>query len=736
MAYSKKTWKGRLGTGLNKYVIGTIDTNGKQTITSSPDTITQEGDALSATNLNDLESRIESEFNNIANGNTVVSKATKDASGNVITTTYATKPSSFTQGNLPKLDSNGNLNDAGVPANNVAQQDGYYQNLGAGTAEQLISNIYEEDSTPYNFRTSGGSVDIGDREVDEIVGGTVAWNQLSDALATHTVNDVVVTKNEDGTITINGIANSSGSLSTHTIVPTIKEHIYLVIASDSMCNLGFDSLYTNINGNETHNNSFIIKAQSAVNATISFRTNNAYTFSNVKASLCTFDLTLMFGKTIADYIYTLESANAGTGVAFFRKLFPKDYYAYNAGELISVKTSSHDMVKFNAYDHSAGTAKVVGEQVYQITGAYTALTFNEETITPDSNGYFTPSINGVVIVTGGNSTTTCIHLKWDGERDGEYEAYEKNSYALDSDLELRGIPKLDANNKFYYDGDVYENNGTVTRKYGSYTFTGNETWSTTGSGTSQFFFTTISDAKSTPNQNIKCNKYVTGTVSSTNTDDKTIEANGTQIRVRDYAYTTTSALKTAMTGVKIVYELDTSTTESADPYTNPQIVDDWGTEEYVDTRDVAIPVGHNTKYQPNLRAKLEMAPDSPDGNGDYLMRQTDGENAYVKYTDGGRISNIEERLGLLDFSETETSDMPQINVIAKDLDDAEEVLESVTEKMGTLDFSEDDDISINVSSAPESASATGIKGQYYIDTDYLYICVGTNTWKRVALSTF
>ena len=49
-----------------------------------------------------------------------------------------------------------------------------------------------------------------------------------------------------------------------------------------------------------------------------------------------FDLTQMFGSTIADYIYSLEQANAGAGVAYFRSLFPKPYYDYNAGELLSV----------------------------------------------------------------------------------------------------------------------------------------------------------------------------------------------------------------------------------------------------------------------------------------------------------------------------------------------------------------------------------------------------------------
>ena len=102
-----------------------------------------------------------------------------------------------------------------------------------------------------------------------------------------------------------------------------------------------------------------------------------------------------------------------------------------------------------------------------------------------------------------------------------------------------------------------------------------------------------------------------------------------QILIADESFSDTDALKTAMSGVYLVYELADPTTETADPYQNPQIVDDFGTEEYVDARTVPIPAGHVTQYRANLRAKLEMAPDSPDGAGDYIVRQTDGRNAYV-----------------------------------------------------------------------------------------------------------
>lgn len=53
-------------------------------------------------------------------------------------------------------------------------------------------------------------------------------------------------------------------------------------------------------------------------------------------NVCLFDLTQMFGSTIADYIYSLEQGTAGAGVAFFRKLFPNDYYDYNTGTLTTV----------------------------------------------------------------------------------------------------------------------------------------------------------------------------------------------------------------------------------------------------------------------------------------------------------------------------------------------------------------------------------------------------------------
>ena len=62
MAYNKRTWLGRQGTGLNKFSIGGAT---PVTIVNQPDSVTQVGDALSAGNLNDLEDRIEDAFDDV-----------------------------------------------------------------------------------------------------------------------------------------------------------------------------------------------------------------------------------------------------------------------------------------------------------------------------------------------------------------------------------------------------------------------------------------------------------------------------------------------------------------------------------------------------------------------------------------------------------------------------------------------------------------------------------------------
>ena len=48
---------------------------------------------------------------------------------------------------------------------------------------------------------------------------------------------------------------------------------------------------------------------------------------------------------------------------------------------------------------------------------------------------------------------------------------------------------------------------------------------------------------------------------------------------------------------------------------------------------MAIPVGHVTQYQQNLRDKLQHLPDLADADGDYIIHQSNSQMALVPLTD-------------------------------------------------------------------------------------------------------
>lgn len=569
-----------------------------------------------------------------------------------------------------------------------ANADGYYDTLTAGSAEQLISDIREEDNAPYVFRTAGGSIDIGDREWDKLIGGTVCWNQLIGTGVFAATGGTVTTTDGIGTFT----ANASGQIVYKSFLVTAN-HVYFAAITYKTTTATTD-VCARINGQDISGIASVnwqsaftlFKTSASITRTIGVKDSRTSGFDAIQAKwVMLIDLTQMFGSTIADYIYGLETATPGAGVAWFKKYFPKDYYAYNAGELMSVNVAQHQMTGFNQWDEEweAGAINSVTgdndstQQRIRSKNYITVLPNTTYYCQFDSSKYNTGRIalydsnknylgtnNGwkqwnapgqlavpsnvhyirfVFVQTSSTySGGICINLSWDGSRDGEYEPYELHSYDLDSGLELRGIPKLDSNNKLYYDGDTYASDGTVTRKYGIVDL-GDLTW--TRSTTNVFLSNAVTNIKyPSLSANITdwiiVPKYLFSSPSLVynRATDKTIavQQNTGALFVYDTAYTSASDFKTAMSGVYLVYELATPTEATAAEFTNPQVVNDFGTEEYVDAgvasgaRDVSIPVGHETQYMANLKAKLEMAPDSPDGDGLYAVRQTNSENEYVE----------------------------------------------------------------------------------------------------------
>jgi hypothetical protein len=75
-----------------------------------------------------------------------------------------------------------------------------------------------------------------------------------------------------------------------------------------------------------------------------------------------------------------------------------------------------------------------------------------------------------------------------------------------------------------------------------------------------------------------------------------VSSAGLRIRDSQYISGTATQFKQAISGTMLVFPLATPTTEQADPYASPQVVNPLGTEEYIDTRDVPVLVGHETEY--------------------------------------------------------------------------------------------------------------------------------------------
>ena len=597
----------------------------------------------------------------------------------------------------------------------LAKVDGAYEQMTVGNAEQLVSTVGVSDSAPYNFRTTGGSADVGDRmNLKAVVGGTVAWNQLvqngnfqSDNGWSASGNASLSVSNNIMTVHKNSGTGISGGLQVNFAIRkmSVPLHKYLCCFTIQTINGNVNLFPTgaSVDGNTGYMaypnktaKAWIWDCQvskpmmleligyvgSGVTSAIDFTVENY---------MC-FDLTAMFGSTIADYVYTLEGNTEGSGVAWLQRygFFTKPYYPYAEASLQSVKTSSHKTIGFNQWDEewergglpngvpdstvnkirSKNYCRCVENTVYygRISGTYSltawfydannnvigsASASNRTFTTPNSACYFKLAFES------GYGTSynddVCINLSWDGERDGEYEPYVEHTYALD-DVELRGIPKLDANNNLYYDGDTYEADGTVTRRYGIVDL-GTLDWEKpTATNYMNFRSTGISSVVKRPSTTdngykiIICSKYSSVPVSIAGDNYIYITAAG-QIRVKDTsnASLTDAQFKAAMGGVYLVYELDTPTTESADAYTELQICSDWGVEEFVDAtyaagnRDFEMPCGNNAIYAPNLRAKLEMSPNSPDAAGDFIVRQTDGTNEYVPVSDNSIISGLSTR---------------------------------------------------------------------------------------------
>lgn len=220
------------------------------------------------------------------------------------------------------------------------RRDGSWAEVGGGVEPV-------EDTSVFLFRT----VNFGANKYKfpSLVGGTVAWNQLAALVASSWTKSSSVSIGITGT-TIRVTSTSATSSVKHASLPVVANHIYLssgtvVSSTTTTSRFGFfDSagtalkIFDNNTSQTTPKTGSILYKPTASTNVYALRLANAAA-ANVYADFTNIqliDLTVALGSTIADYIYSLETATAGAGVQWFKQYFPKSYYPYNAGALVSV----------------------------------------------------------------------------------------------------------------------------------------------------------------------------------------------------------------------------------------------------------------------------------------------------------------------------------------------------------------------------------------------------------------
>lgn len=344
----------------------------------------------------------------------------------------------------------------------------------------------EVESAPYLFRQSSGNTVSHeyDSESDAIVGGTVAWNQLVKNGNFETTDNWYPNPNITFTVS-NNIATSvntgsSGDRYNSQSVPFINGHKYLY---------AYDAWTDNVSGN---GGAVLLLYYGDANSVIDkriYEANKWFTFNGIVN--CTGSLNVI----------RLWNLVAGATHKY------KNIYIIDLTALFGSSTIADYLYSLEQTTAGSGIAKLK-EWGFLVKDYYE---------------YDAGSLQSV---------NTSAHIMRDADD------VIIGNYPLDSDLELRGIPKLDSSNNLDYDGDVYEPSGSVTRGFG----------------------------------------------------------------IRAYQSGDESLADAITDGTNTVYKLSTPTTETADPFTAIQTVDPYGTEQYIDygvsqgTRDIAVPVGHQTKY--------------------------------------------------------------------------------------------------------------------------------------------
>ena len=546
-------------------------------------------------------------------------------------------------------------------------------------ANNLDSNVVQNDVNAYTFRTAGGSLEIGDTCKEKaIVGGSLGWNQL--IKISEDLSPV-----SDYEIVLNGSYNFQ-NLCTFKKVSGHRYFIKFYCSeqyteySEALIYLG-DFKASNFAIQFLSGTEGIIETATSTNdldSALRVTCYNGFEFTNADVKANIIDLDATFGKTITDYILSLGYATGG--VAWFKRYFPKPYYPYTPiGGFTHVKTKGKKIVGFNLFNPNAivahtGIIASTGDE--QNDDAYVATdfietgnmqiyvnlyaknsssygyacydadknyisgaTFNGNAIIglltlPTNARYFRCSINKTN--NPNYQTTGCINFHYDGERDGEYEEYTSDTYDCDP-VELIGIPHIDEQGNLYFEGNRYLPSGVIEEEWAIvdlsqhtsdiYYASGQNCWEANLANMG------LPIAKNAGNTGIPKVWWTNGSEVTYWYDSAKGDVGKITVRPSVGSLELGNGSTTIPPTGFVIYKRATTGTSSATPYQEIQKAHNWGTEEWLapddDTRPAMIPVGHDTDYPVDLKSKTEIMPDLPSDDGQYIVDVSSGTAEYI-----------------------------------------------------------------------------------------------------------
>jgi len=162
MAFVKKTWKNRIAEYINRRLLTNEDgSTNLVTVARDEGTISQEGDAFNAANMNDLEDRIESEFNEINQSlaNKIPDYAHFDTLGTPTTggATYNISKDGFFQLHGATLTTSASIFYR-IRINNVIIEEGYTVNMRYGYYTSPLFPVLKNDIVKVEVDTNVAGV--------------------------------------------------------------------------------------------------------------------------------------------------------------------------------------------------------------------------------------------------------------------------------------------------------------------------------------------------------------------------------------------------------------------------------------------------------------------------------------------------------------------------------------------------------------------------------------------------